>query len=82
MNNWYNLKRNKCPKCGKILGFNKDEEMIFCNDLHCGFQISQYRMEEIVLKINGKKYIARDNFSDLQNLDRPRFMDEETFHQE
>jgi hypothetical protein len=36
-----------------MLGFNKDEEMIFCNDIKCGFQISQYRMERLVTQMNG-----------------------------
>lgn len=52
---WYRLLLNRCPKCGKLLKFNTNEEMIFCGDLGCGFQISQYRMERLVMQMNNKK---------------------------
>lgn len=70
--NWYNLRSNKCPKCAKLLEFNPDEEMLFCGDLNCGFQISQYRAERLVTQMNAKAgEKPRDNFSDLQNFGRP-----------
>lgn len=68
---WHNLARSCCPKCGKKLGFHEGEEMLYCEDLKCGFQISQYRAERLVAQMNGKKVFADpplDNFSALQNL--------------
>ena len=76
---WINLTRNLCPKCNKKLGFNILEEMIFCNDLTCGFQISQYRMERLVAQMNGRKMFENkiDNFSMLQNMGHEEHKEEE-----
>lgn len=47
---WSNLKKNKCPKCGKELAFmffdGRDKgQLLFCK---CGFKILPERMKEIV----------------------------------
>lgn len=70
---WYNLRKNCCAKCGKKLEFNKDEEMLFCGDLSCGFQISQYRMERLVASMTIEPYVPKDNFRELQNI-HPDFL--------
>ena len=46
---WFNLKKNKCPKCGKDLmfGLGVPKGMLMCN---CGFKISEKRCKEIVTK--------------------------------
>ena len=62
---WSNLTRNKCPKCSKELGFNKDEEMIFCKDFNCGFQISQYRMERLNIQMNADA-LLEEEYDDIQ----------------
>lgn len=70
---WTNLKSNRCPKCSKPLGFSPHEEMLFCNELACGFQISQYRCETLVTQMNARAltgFHPRDNFADLQSLNR------------
>lgn len=65
---WYNLLKNKCPRCAKYMEFSKDEEMLFCGDLKCGFQISQYRAERLVVQMNGgNPFPGGDNFEALQN---------------
>ena len=46
--NWFNLKKNKCPKCGKELEFHPHSYLITCSSLICGFQISKRRLQEIV----------------------------------
>jgi len=52
---WNNLLRNRCPKCGKNLWFDKDEPYVMCNSLICGFMIDQARMQEIIMKITNRK---------------------------
>lgn len=47
---WFNLKKNKCPKCGKDLAsvfYDGGErgQLIMCT---CGFSISPRRMKEII----------------------------------
>ena len=57
--NWYNLKKNKCPKCSK--DFVKDLD-VFENPVtiqrifkhKCGFIISELRYSEIVTSQNNK----------------------------
>jgi hypothetical protein len=44
--NYNNLLRNRCPKCNKILWFDKTEEMVMCT-LRCGFMIHKDKMEKI-----------------------------------
>lgn len=52
--NWNNLKKNKCPKCGKDLGTmfydGRDRgQFIFCSNVEkCDFKITPKRMKEIV----------------------------------
>lgn len=68
---WWQLTKNNCPKCGKPLEFNVNDEMLFCGDLNCGFQISQYRCERLVAQMNNRKLEApayQDNFSALQRM--------------
>ena len=48
---WNNLLKNKCPKCGWNLWYDKDEPMIMCPKLSCGFMVDQVRMQEIVGKL-------------------------------
>lgn len=77
---WQNLKRNKCPKCGKELSYDPGEEMIYCPDLICRFQISQYRAERLITQMNGKKIDYKsngNNFADLQNLGAKEIFEEE-----
>ena len=49
--NWNNLLKNRCPKCKLILWFDKDEEMIICPNISCGFMIKQKRMEMICIDL-------------------------------
>lgn len=68
---WPNLTKNNCPKCNKPLGFNTNDEMLFCNDLNCGFQISQYRFETLCTQMNERAKTGihpRDNFAELQRM--------------
>lgn len=54
--NWFNLKKNKCPKCGKKFEFYPDSDLIFCSSSTCGFQISERRLQEIIVgrRVNDK----------------------------
>ena len=44
---WYNLKKNKCPKCGKDISghYNERTRMFVCP---CDFKISAEKFERIV----------------------------------
>ena len=53
--NWFNLLKNRCPQCRGLLWFDKDEPMICCNSLQCGFMIEQKRMLEIVSDLTTRK---------------------------
>jgi hypothetical protein len=45
--NWYNLKKNKCPKCGKDWAF--DLTVVDGVLAHgCGFKISEKKYREIL----------------------------------
>lgn len=48
---WNNLLRNKCPKCGWNLWYDKDEPYILCPKYECGWMCPQWRMAEIVSKL-------------------------------
>ncbi|MCK5016394.1 MAG: hypothetical protein KAS32_04905 [Candidatus Peribacteraceae bacterium] len=50
---WWNLKKNKCPKCGKDLGRmfydgRNSGSLIMCT---CGFSISEKKYKKIVTKM-------------------------------
>lgn len=52
--NWNNLKRNKCPRCNKLLDFQSDQNigsevpMLLCT-LACGFMISYSKFSEFCM---------------------------------
>lgn len=50
--NWYNLLKNKCPKCSKSIAgyYHAATDMFECA---CGFKISQQRYKEIVTDQSG-----------------------------
>lgn len=45
--NWYNLKKNKCPQCGKEIYDKLDPATQFFN-CPCGFKISMFKFKQIV----------------------------------
>lgn len=65
---WNNLKNLKCPKCSAFLTRApfSNSASAYCS---CGFKISGEKFNEIVGKLY-KKEPTRDNFADLQNMDR------------
>lgn len=55
--------------------------MLFCNDLSCGFQISQYRAETLSTQMNARAltgFHPKDNFADLQRMGTEEKTQEET----
>ena len=59
--NWWNLKKNKCPKCGKDTALKSPynfipETKMFTHP--CGFKISKKRYTEIVTKMTDKEIDA------------------------
>jgi hypothetical protein len=49
--NWKNLKRNKCPKCGKDTAIESPFEFVPATKMlvhKCGFRISEQRYNKIV----------------------------------
>lgn len=63
---WFNLKKNKCPKCGKdfMLGLATVDGLL-AHD--CGFRIRESRYKEIV-----NDMVKRDIDSFLDNEERER----------
>lgn len=45
---WYNLEKNKCPKCSKVLDIIPREGNLHCSSMACDFKISPARMAEII----------------------------------
>lgn len=46
---WYKLKSNMCPKCGKAFNYASFKPgFIICSINHCNFKISTKRFSEIV----------------------------------
>lgn len=71
---WYNLEKNRCPKCGEMLEWSTKSDRLLCSDKNCKFSISHDRMKEMVTEMQIKKMKKDplqeeyDNFKELDNL--------------
>ncbi len=50
--NWYNLRKNKCPKCGRLLHWGTGVG-IYCPG--CGFKITPEKQKEILVNLEAKE---------------------------
>lgn len=46
--NWYALKKNQCPKCNKDLNWKHNYRTLMCENVGCGFSISQQKFQQII----------------------------------
>lgn len=51
---WWALRKNKCPKCGKDLELPDGGMLIYCSSNRCDFSITSQRMSEIVANQNAR----------------------------
>lgn len=53
---WYNLKNNRCPKCGGRLEQDRTGGLIHCKTIGgCDFRIKEEKMRSIVSSMVNKK---------------------------
>lgn len=65
--NWNNLKRNRCPKCGKELAWHMGVEPINTTyECLCGFRISERKYRKIVSGIVESE-IEKEVEEDVEN---------------
>lgn len=58
--NWNNLKKNKCPKCGKDLADKLIGDYFHCG---CGFVISAKKFRELVNKVGyGSRFDSESHY--------------------
>lgn len=68
---WFNLKNNKCPKCGKDTALKSPYNFVPATDMFehpCGFKISTRKLESIVADMNNKSLQENDNQELLNDL--------------
>lgn len=69
--NWLNLRKNKCPQCGRNLNWGTGVG-IFCPG--CGFKISPERQKEIIINIEAKELGEFDKAPVLCDRCKAEFM--------
>jgi hypothetical protein len=58
---WFNLKKNKCPRCDKNFGYLAFGQpgYVICPEKSCGFKISHKRYSEIVSSQVNKEFMEQ-----------------------
>jgi hypothetical protein len=65
---WNNLKNGKCPKCSDYL--RDTNTLIVCQGA-CDFKISPTKLQELIKPRSWNTNNEEDNFTRLNNMDRP-----------
>ena len=67
---WENLQTKACPRCGDSL---EDFEHISMWRCGCGFNISHYKLDDLVRRIEDEEQVGRDSWGFNRWTDMPPF---------